>query len=172
MIDATTGMESQDLAILSLIQKNNKGIVILVNKWDIVEKESNTARDYEKELKERIAPFRDVPVLFISAINKQRVHKILEVAMEVYTNRIQRISTSVLNEVMLEVIGQYPPPAVQGKQIKIKYATQLPTHAPSFAFFCNHPQYVKEPYKRYLENQLRTKFNFTGVPIQIFLRKK
>lgn len=172
MIDGTAGMEAQDMAIFSIIRKNNKGLVILVNKWDLVEKDSNTARDYEKVIRERMAPFRDVPVLFISAMHKQRVHKILEVSMEVYNNRIKKIPTSRLNEVMLAAITEYPPPSVQGKQIKIKYATQLPTHAPSFAFFCNLPQYVKEPYKRYLENQLRSAFDFTGVPIQIFLRKK
>jgi GTP-binding protein len=172
MIDGTTGMEAQDMAIFSIIRKNNKGLVLIVNKWDLVEKDSNTARDYEKGIKDRIAPFRDVPVLFVSALNKQRVHKILEVSMEVYTNRIRKIPTSELNDIMLPLVDEYRPPAVQGRPITIKYITQLPTHAPSFAFFCNYPQYVKEPYKRYLENQLRSKFNFTGVPIQIFLRKK
>jgi GTP-binding protein len=172
MIDATQGMESQDLAILSIIQKNNKGIVILVNKWDAFEKSTNTARDYEKELLERIAPFSDVPIVFISALNKVRIHKVIEKAMEVYNNRRRKIPTSQLNEVMLKVIEDYQPPAIKGKYVKIKYVTQLPTHAPSFAFFCNFPQYVKEPYKRYLENKIRQNFEFTGVPIQVFMREK
>jgi GTPase len=172
MLDATLGLESQDLAILDLIRRNNKGLVILVNKWDLLEKNTNTARDFEKDMLEKIAPFRDVPVIFISAINKVRIHRVIEKAMEVFNNRRQKIATSVLNEVMLKVIEDYPPPALKGKFIKIKFVTQLPTHAPSFAFFCNFPQYVKDPYKRYLENQIRQHFNFTGVPIQIFMRKK
>ncbi len=172
MIDATSGLESQDLSILNIIHRNNKGLVILVNKWDILEKKTNTARDYEKIIMEKIAPFRDVPVIFISALNKVRIHKVMEKAMEVFTNRIRKIPTSVLNEVMLKVIEDYQPPAIKGKYVKIKYVTQLPTHAPSFAFFCNFPQYVKEPYKRYLENQIRQHFEFTGVPIQIFMREK
>jgi GTP-binding protein len=173
MIDAVQGLESQDLAILNLIHKNNKGLVLLVNKWDaMMEKVTNTARDYEKELFEKIAPFKDVPVLFISALNKMRIHKVIEVAMEVHNNRIRKIPTSQLNEVMQKVIEEYPPPAVKGKFVKIKYIMQLPTHAPSFAFFCNFPQYVKEPYKRYLENKIRQNFQFTGVPIQIFMREK
>ncbi len=172
MIDATMGMESQDLSILNIIHRNNKGLVILVNKWDALEKKTNTARDYEKAILEKIAPFRDVPVIFISALNKVRIHKVLEKAMEVYTNRMRKIPTAVLNEVMLKVIEDYQPPAIKGKYVKIKYVTQLPTHAPSFAFFCNFPQYVKEPYKRYLENQIRQHFEFTGVPIQIFMREK
>jgi GTPase len=172
MIDAVQRLESQDLAILNIIQKNNKGIVLLVNKWDTLEKSTNTARDYEKEIIEKLAPFRDVPVLFISALNKVRIHKVIETAMEVYNNRIRKIPTSKLNEIMQQVIEDYPPPAVKGKYVKIKYVTQLPTHAPTFAFFCNFPQYVKEPYKRYLENKLRQSFNFNGVPIQIFMREK
>jgi GTP-binding protein len=172
MIDAVQGLESQDLAILDLIHGNNKGLVLLVNKWDMMEKTTNSARDYEKLLFERIAPFKDVPVLFISALNKQRIHKVIEVAMEVYNNRMRKIPTSKLNEIMLKVIDDYPPPAVKGKYVKIKYVTQLPTHAPSFAFFCNFPKYVKEPYKRYLENKLRQNFVFTGVPIQVFMREK
>ncbi len=172
MIDAASGIESQDLAILNIIQRNNKGLVILVNKWDILEKKTNTARDYEKIIFEKIAPFRDVPVVFISALSKVRIHKVMEKAMEVYTNRIRKIPTSVLNDVMLKVIEDYNPPAIKGKYVKIKYVTQLPTHAPAFAFFCNFPQYVKEPYKRYLENQIRQHFEFTGVPIQIFMREK
>lgn len=172
MTDATQGVESQDINIFSLIQRNGKGVVILVNKWDLVEKDNLTARNMEKAIKEKISPFIDVPVVFISAINKQRIHKVLEVAMQVYNNRIKRISTSQLNEVMQKAIEEYPPPAFKGKFIKIKYVTQLPTHAPSFAFYCNFPQYIREPYKRYLENKLRDNFNFTGVPLQIFLRKK
>ncbi|MBN1158932.1 MAG: ribosome biogenesis GTPase Der [Bacteroidales bacterium] len=172
MIDAMQGMESQDMAILNIIIRNNKGLLILVNKWDLVEKNVNTARDFEKTIKNRTAPFRDVPVLFVSAVQKQRIHKILEKSMEVYHNRKQKIATSLLNEIMLEAVKAYPPPAVKGKQVRIKYVTQLPTHAPAFAFFCNYPQSVKEPYKRYLENKIRDHFNFTGVPIQIFMRKK
>ncbi|MBN1144737.1 MAG: ribosome biogenesis GTPase Der [Bacteroidales bacterium] len=172
MIDAASGIESQDLSILNVIHRNNKGLVILVNKWDSLEKKTNTARDYEKIILEKIAPFRDVPVVFISALNKVRIHKVMEKAMEVHSNRIRKIPTSVLNDVMLKVIEDYQPPAIKGKYVKIKYVTQLPTHAPAFAFFCNFPQYVKEPYKRYLENQIRQHFVFTGVPIQIFMREK
>jgi GTP-binding protein len=172
MIDAAQGLESQDLSILSIIHKNNKGLVILVNKWDLLEKSTNTARDYEKEILEKVAPFRDVPVLFISALNKVRIHKVIEKAMEVCNNRKRKIPTSVLNEIMLKAIEQYQPPALKGKYVKIKFVTQLPTYAPAFAFFCNFPQYVKDPYKRYLENQIRQNFDFTGVPIQIFMRKK
>jgi GTP-binding protein len=172
MLDATLGIESQDLAILDLIRRNNKGLVIIVNKWDLLEKNTNMARDYEKTIIEKIMPFKDVPVIFVSAMNKVRIHRVIETAMEVFNNRRQKIATSVLNEVMLKVIEDYPPPALKGKFIKIKFVTQLPTHAPSFAFFCNFPQYVKEPYKRYLENQIRQHFKFTGVPIQIFMRKK
>ena len=172
MIDAVQGMEAQDMAILSLIKNNNKGLVILVNKWDLVEKNTNSARDYEKNVLEKIAPFRDVPIIFISGINKVRIHRVIEKAMEVYSNRRRKIPTSVLNEIMLKVIDDYQPPALKGKYIKIKYVTQLPTYAPAFAFFCNFPQYVKDPYKRYLENQLRQHFDFTGVPLQIFMRKK
>jgi GTPase len=172
MIDAQTGCEAQDINIFSLIRRNNKGIVILVNKWDLVEKDTHTSKRMESDIREKIAPFTDVPVVFISSINKQRVHKVLELAMQVHNNRIQRIATSRLNEVMLKAIEDYPPPASKGKFIKIKYVTQLPTHAPSFAFYCNHPQYVKDPYKRYLENKIRENFNFKGVPIQIFIRMK
>jgi GTPase len=172
MIDAVQGLESQDLAILNIIHKNNKGLVILINKWDLLNKSTNTARDYEKNLLEKIAPFKDVPVIFVSALNKVRIHKVIEKAMEVYRNRRQKIPTSVLNEVMLKVIEEHQPPAIKGKYVKIKFVTQLPTHAPSFAFFCNFPQYVKDSYKRYLENQIRQNFDFKGVPIQIFMRKK
>lgn len=172
MIDAVQGLEAQDLAIINIIQKNSKGILILVNKWDLLEKNTNSARDYEKTILEKIAPFRDVPVIFISAINKVRIHQVIEKAMEVYGNRMRRIPTAKLNDIMLKAIEEYQPPAIKGKYVKIKYVTQLPMHAPAFAFFCNFPQYVKEPYKRYLENQIRKHFVFTGVPIQIFMRKK
>jgi GTP-binding protein len=172
MIDAQTGCEAQDINIFSLIRRNNKGIVILINKWDLVEKDTHTSKKIEAEIREKIAPFTDVPIVFISALNKQRLHKVLEIAMQVYNNRIQRITTSRLNDVMLKVIEDYPPPASKGKFIKIKYVTQLPTHAPAFVFFCNFPQYVKEPYKRYLENKIRENFNFTGAPVQVFIRLK
>ncbi|MEO0338130.1 MAG: ribosome biogenesis GTPase Der, partial [Bacteroidota bacterium] len=172
MIDAQTGVEAQDMAILRIAQRRNKGIVILVNKWDLVEKETNTARDHEKEIRNKIAPFNDVPVVFVSALNKQRIFKGIEAALEVYENRSRKIKTSVLNEVMQEAIESYKPPAYRGKFIKIKYITQLPTYYPAFAFFCNHPKYIKEGYRNYLENQLRKNFNFTGVPIGIFFRKK
>ncbi len=172
LIDATRGVESQDMNILSIIKRNGKGVVLLINKWDLMEKESNTARDYEEAIKKKIAPFQDIPVIFTSAITKQRIHKVLETAIEVYENRRQRISTSGLNEYMQEVIEKNPPPAVKGKYIKIKYITQLASPSPVFAFFCNRPQYVKEPYKRFLENKLRERYHFTGVPIQIYMRKK
>jgi GTP-binding protein len=172
LIDATRGLEAQDLNIMSLIQKNNKGMIVLVNKWDLIEKENNTAMLFEKEIREKTAPFTDYPILFISAINKQRIHKILELIEQVNQNRNRKISTSELNEVMLEVIKKYPPPSLKGKYVKIKYVTQLPVYTPAFAFFCNLPQYVKEPYKRYLENRMRELFDFSGVPIRIFFRKK
>ncbi len=172
LIDVTLGIESQDINIIDLALRNNKGVVILINKWDLVVKETNTARDYEIRLKNKLEPFTDVPVIFTSAITKQRIHKVLETAIEVYENRKRRISTSVLNNLMNSVIEKFPPPAVKGKYIRIKYVTQLPNKTPSFAFFCNLPQYVKESYKRYLENKLRENFNFTGVPVQIFMRKK
>ena len=172
LIDATRGIEAQDLNIMSLIQKNNKGMIVLVNKWDLIEKENNTTIRFEKDIREKTAPFTDYPILFISAINKQRIHKVLELTEKVSQNRTRKISTSELNEVMLQEVKNYPPPALKGKYVKIKYITQLPIHTPAFAFFCNLPQYVKDPYKRYLENRLREKFDFTGVPIRIFFRKK
>jgi GTP-binding protein len=172
LIDATRGVESQDMNIFSLITKNNKGLIILVNKWDLIEKDNNTAKIFEKEIRAKTAPFIDYPVLFISATNKQRIHKILETVDRVNQNRNRKISTSELNETLLEITGQNPPPAVKGKHIKIKYVTQLPVYTPSFAFFCNFPQYVKEPYKRFIENRMREKFDFTGVPVRIFFRKK
>ncbi|NTW31993.1 MAG: GTP-binding protein, partial [Bacteroidetes bacterium] len=172
MIDATLGFESQDMNIFHLAEKNRKGVVILVNKWDLVKKETNTVRDFEAYIKKQIAPFSDVPVLFISSLSKQRILKALEEANRVYENRIRKIPTSKLNEVMQPIVTNNPPPAIKGKYIKIKYIMQLPTHAPSFAFFCNLPQYIRDPYKRYIENKLREKFDFSGVPIQIFFRQK
>jgi GTP-binding protein len=172
MLDAEKGITAQDLSIYSLATRKGKGIVLLVNKWDVVEKQTNTARDYEKELKERLAPFNDVPILFISAKEKTRIFKVIETAIEVYENRQKKISTSELNETILKAIENYRPPVVRGHPIKIKYITQLPTAVPSFAFFCNFPDDVKQPYKNYLENQLRQRFDFKGVPIRLFFRKK
>jgi len=172
MIDAPKGITAQDLNIFSLAVKKGKGIVLLVNKWDLVGKETNTAKDYEKELKQRLAPFTDVPVLFISVIDKTRIFRAVETALEVYDNRQRRIPTNELNEVMLKAIEAYHPPVVRGNPLKIKYITQLPTAVPSFAFFCNFPDDVKQPYKNYLENQLRDHFNFKGVPVRLFFRKK
>ncbi len=172
MLDAERGIEGQDMNIFNQIIKNRKGVVILVNKWDLVEKDHETAKKYQQIIEEKISPFKDVPIIFISATEKQRIHKVLETAVEVFHNRKKKIPTSKLNEVMLAAIEQFAPPSVKGKFIKIKYVTQLPNYSPAFAFFCNLPQYVKEPYKRYLENRLRENFNFTGVPIQIFIRKK
>ena len=172
MLDATKGMESQDLNIFEIAKKNNKGIVILVNKWDLVEKDTHTMKAYEKIIKERIAPFTDVPIIFISAKDKKRILKAIDEALHVAENRKRRIKTSELNEVLLPIIKQNPPPAVKGKYVKIKYITQLPTHSPKFAFFANLPQYIKEPYKRFLENQIRKNWDFTGVPIEIYFRKK
>ena len=172
LLDATKGITAQDLNIFSLAAKKGKGLVVLVNKWDLIEKETNTARDYEKELKQRLAPFTDVPILFISAIEKVRIFKAIEVALDVFVNRQRRITTSVLNEFAKKAIAGYHPPVVRGMQITIKYVTQLPTRVPSFAFFCNHPDDVKQPYRNYLENQLREQFDYTGVPIRLFFRKK
>lgn len=172
LIDATRGLESQDLNILFLAQRNRKGIVILVNKWDLIEKETQTMKEFEDKIKKKIEPFVDVPILFVSALTKQRVHKTVETIMMVNENRNRRIKTSKLNDLMLPIIERTPPPAIKGKYIKIKYVTQLPTKTPQFAFFANLPQYVKEPYKRFIENQLRKHFNFTGVPIEIYFRQK
>ena len=172
LIDATRGIEGQDVNIFHLIEKNRKGVVILVNKWDLVDKEANSSKRYAEVICEKIAPFTDVPIIFTSALTKQRVFKALEAAVEVYENKKRRVPTSKLNEYMLDVIEVNNPPAVKGKYIRIKYVTQLPTSSPQFAFYCNLPQYVKEPYKRYLENKLREKYNFTGVPVQIYMRKK
>jgi GTP-binding protein len=172
LIDATRGLEAQDLNIISLIHNNNKGMIVLVNKWDLITKENNTAHNFEKEIKGKTAPFTDFPVLFISATNKQRIHRILETVDKVNENRKRKIPTPELNETMLEIVRNYPPPALKGKYVKIKYVTQLPVYTPSFAFFCNLPQYVKEPYKRYIENRMREKYDFSGVPVRIFFRKK
>jgi GTP-binding protein len=172
LIDAQMGMEAQDMNILRLAQRRNKGIVILVNKWDLVEKETNTARDMEQEIRKKIAPFTDVPIIFISVLEKQRIFQAIEAALEVFENRNRKIKTSELNEVMLEAIARRPPPAYRGRLIKIKYISQLPTYYPAFAFFCNHPKHIREAYKNYLENQLRKSFNFTGVPIGVFFRPK
>lgn len=172
LIDAEKGITAQDLNIFSLAVKKGKGIVLLVNKWDLLEKNTNSARDYEKELKERIAPFTDVPIIFISAREKTRIHKAIEVCLQVYENKQRKISTSELNEIMLKAIESYHPPVVRGHPIKIKYVSQLPTAVPSFAFFCNFPDDVKQPYKNYLENKLREQFDFKGVPVRLFFRKK
>lgn len=172
LLDAEKGITAQDLNIFSLAVKKGKGIVILVNKWDLKEKETNTARDYEAELKKRIAPFSDVPILFISAKDKLRIHKAIEVALDVFESKQRKIPTSKLNEVMLKAVESYHAPVVRGNSIKIKYVTQLPTRVPSFAFFCNLPDDIKQPYKNYLENQLRQNFNFKGVPVRLFFRKK
>ncbi len=172
LLDATRGFDGQVQNIFWLAQRNHKGIVILVNKWDLVEKETNSVRDFEKQIKEAMEPFVDVPILFISVLNKQRIFKAIETAVEVYKNRSKKIVTRKLNDVMLPIIEHRPPPAYKGKFVKIKFCTQLPSAYPQFAFFCNLPQYVREPYKRFLENKLRENYDFTGVPITVFMRKK
>ncbi|KKX47188.1 MULTISPECIES: ribosome biogenesis GTPase Der [Sphingobacterium] len=172
MLDANDGIEAQDINIFHLAEKNRKGIVIIVNKWDTIEKDNKTMKEFEARIKEKIAPFTDIPIVFTSVTEKQRIFKALEVAAKVYENKTKKIPTSKLNEVMLQVIENYPPPALKGKYIKVKYVTQLPGRTPMFAFFCNLPQYVKDPYKRYIENKLREHFDFEGVPIQIYFRQK
>lgn len=172
MIDAEEGLQKQDLSIYYIIEKNSKGVVVLVNKWDLVEKDQNTMLKYEEKLRQQLAPFNDVPIIFTSTISKQRIHKALEATMMVHENRTKKISTSKLNEVMQDIVHATPPPAMKGKYIKIKYIQQLPTHAPAFVFFCNLPQYIPDSYKRFLENRLRENFDFCGVPIKIFFRKK
>lgn len=172
MIDAKRGFEAQDQRIFHIADKNKKGIVILVNKWDAIEKDTNTTKKFEEQIQKQIAPFTDIPILFVSALEKQRLLKGLETAIEVYKNRSQKISTSDLNETMLEIIEKNPPPATKGKYIKIKYCTMLPTNTPTFAFFANLPQYIKETYKRFLENKIREIYNFSGVPITIYFRQK
>ena len=172
LIDAEKGLTAQDLSIFSLAVKKGKGIVVIVNKWDLVEKSTNTARDYEKDLKKRFAPFSDVPIIFVSVLEKQRIFQSMEMALKVYENRQKKVPTSKLNEVMLKAVEAYHAPVVRGNSIKIKYVTQLPTTTPTFAFFCNYPDDIKGPYKNYLENKLRENFDFTGVPIRMFFRKK
>lgn len=172
MVDAAEGLESQDVNIFHLAEKNKKGIVVLVNKWDLIEKNNKTINEFEEQIKHKIAPFTDVPIIFISVLNKQRIFKAVETALEVYKNRSKKIPTSKLNDVLLPIIEAYPPPSIKGKYIKIKYITQINASSPMFAFFCNLPQYIKEPYKRFLENKLREHFDFAGVPIQIYFRQK
>ncbi|HEY0045606.1 MAG TPA: ribosome biogenesis GTPase Der [Flavobacterium sp.] len=172
IIDATRGFEGQDQSIFWLAEKNRKGVIILVNKWDLVEKDTMSTRDYENKIRKELEPFTDVPILFVSAITKQRLLKALEATVQVYENRKQRIPTSKFNDYMLKVIEGYPPPALKGKYVKIKYCMQLPTPTPQFVFFANLPQYVKEPYKRYLENKIRENWDFSGVPIDIYIREK
>ena len=172
IFDANRGFDGQVENIFWLAERNRKGIVILANKWDLVEKQTNTIKEFKAAIQERISPFVDVPIVFISVLNKQRIYKAIETAVEVYKNRSKKIKTRVLNETLLPLIEQNPPPAIKGKYVKIKYITQLPTPQPQFAFFCNLPQYVKDSYKRYLENQLRKHFDFNGVPISIYMRKK
>jgi GTP-binding protein len=172
VVDATRGIEAQDMNLFSLAQKNGKGIVIIINKWDLIEKDTHTTREYEALVREKIAPFTDVPILFVSALTKQRVLKALDKLMEVHASMKTRITTSKLNEFFLPIIERQAPPSLKGKYIKIKYVTQLPTKCPSFAFFCNLPQYIGDSYKRFLENKLRSHYDFSGIPVRIYFRKK
>ena len=172
LLDATLGLEAQDLNIFHLAERNHKGVVILVNKWDLIEKDTNSTKEYEEKIREKLAPFRDVPIIFTSALTKQRVLKAIETAELVYSNRIKSIKTRELNDVLLPIIERTPPQATKGKHVKIKFIQQLPTHSPTFAFYCNLPQYVTEAYIRFLENKIRENFDFSGVPIQVFMRKK
>ncbi|MCM1042522.1 MAG: ribosome biogenesis GTPase Der [Bacteroides sp.] len=172
MLDAESGIESQDLNLYALCRRNNKGVVVVVNKWDLVQKENNTLKKYEAAVRERLAPDNDIPIVFTSVVNKQRIYKVLEMAKQVHENRSRRISTSDLNETLLPILKQTPPPVYKGKSVKIKYITQLPGQYPMFALFCNLPQYVKEPYRRFVENQLRRLWDFTGVPMKVFFREK
>ena len=172
MIDATAGMEAQDMNIFNLIARHRKGCVVVVNKWDLFIKDSNTMREYESALKERLAPFNDIPIVFTSVVRKQRIQDVLNAATRVFANYTRKIPTARLNEALLPVIEETPPPAWKGKYVKVKYITQLPTRFPAFAFFCNLPQYIKEPYKRFLENQLRRNFDLSGCPVQIYCRQK
>ncbi|MBQ6955622.1 MAG: ribosome biogenesis GTPase Der [Bacteroidales bacterium] len=173
MLDASQGLEQQDLNIFSLLQRNHKGVVIVVNKWDLIEKETNTHKEFEQLIRNRIAPFNDVPIVFTSVINKQRIYKVLETARQVYESRSRKISTSELNDTLLPIVKeQNPPPSVKGKWVKIKYVTQLPTPYPQFVFFCNLPQYVRDPYRRYVENRMRELWDFHGVPVNIYFRAK
>jgi GTP-binding protein len=172
MVDAVEGLESQDVNIFHLAEKNKKGIVILVNKWDLIEKNNQTVKVFEEQIRTKLQPFTDVPIVFVSALNKQRIFQAVETALEVFKNRAKKVPTSKLNDVMLPIIENYPPPSNKGKFIKVKYATQINATSPMFAFFCNLPQYIKEPYKRFIENKLREHFDFKGVPIQIYFRQK
>jgi GTP-binding protein len=172
MIDAVSGLNAQDLAIFRLIEQNNKGVVVVVNKWDLVEKNTHSAKDFTEFIQKRLAPFSDVPVMFTSVLEKQRIHQTLEKAVHVYENRIKKIKTSELNNFLLPILEGTPPPSIKGKYVKVKYITQLPTHTPQFAFFCNLPQYINEPYKRFLENKMREHFDFTGVPITLHFKSK
>jgi GTP-binding protein len=172
MIDAVDGIESQDINIFHLAEKNKKGVVIVVNKWDLIEKDHKTTLEFIDKIKEKLAPFVDVPIIFTSVIEKQRIFKTIEAAAKVYTNKIKKIQTSKLNDILLPIIEKTPPPSIKGKHIKIKYITQINATSPMFAFFCNLPQYIKDPYKRFIENKLREHFDFEGVPIQIFFRQK
>ena len=172
MIDAAEVIQKQDLSIYYIIEKNSKGVVVIVNKWDLVEKDQNTMLKFEEQLRNQLAPFNDVPIIFTSTLSKQRIHKALEKSMEVFENRVRKIPTKELNDVMLDIINATPPPAMKGKYIRIKFVQMLPTHAPTFAFYCNLPQYIPDSYKRFLENRLREKFNFEGVPLKLFFRKK
>lgn len=172
MIDAVDGLESQDVNIFHLAEKNKKGVMIVVNKWDLVEKDNKTAKAFEEQIRQKLAPFTDVPIVFTSVIEKQRILKTIEVAAQVYQNKCKKVPTSKLNDVMLPIIESYPPPSTKGKYVKIKYVTQINAASPMFAFFCNLPQYVKEPYRRFIENKLRENFDFKGVPIQIYFRQK
>lgn len=172
MLDASAGLESQDLNLYGLARRNNKGVVVVVNKWDLITKENNTLKKFEAYVRERLAPDNDIPVIFTSVLKKQRIFQVLEKVKEVYENRHRRISTSELNEVLLPILKQTPPPIYKGKEVKVKYITQLPTDYPAFVFFCNLPQYIKDPYKRFVENQIRQLWDFTGVPMKIFFRDK
>lgn len=172
VLDATVGIDAQDMNLVTLAVKNNKGLVILVNKWDLVEKDHKTSLEFEKTIREKLKPFSDVPIVFTSAVTKQRIFKAVESALHVAENRKRKISTSKLNEYILDKIETYPPPPIKGKFVKIKYATQLPGRSPKFAFFCNHPQYVSDSYKRFIENKLREEYDFEGVPLMIYMRKK
>jgi len=172
MLDATEGIEAQDINIFHLAEKNRKGVVILVNKWDLIEKNNKTTKVFEELIREKIAPFTDVPIIFTSVTEKQRIFKAIEAASKVYKNKVKKIPTSKLNDVMLPIIESYPPPATKGKYIKIKYITQVGDKSPMFAFFCNLPQYIKEPYRRFVENKLRENFDFEGVPIEVYFRQK
>jgi len=172
MIDAQSGFEAQDLAIFQIAQRNHKGIVIVVNKWDTIEKDTHSTKIFTEQIHSKIAPFTDVPILFTSVVNKQRLLRALDIAKDVYERRSIKITTSKLNNIMQEEIEKYPPPAMKGKYIKIKYITQLPLAYPAFVFFCNLPQYIKPPYKRFIENKLRQHFNLSGLPIEVFFRGK